>query len=90
MAKKTKGSHRIDMKKKLQSGKNDFWMTRNDEKCAKMNKICTRINGNLVKSYQNIKNIANLPTKFLCDFFELDRNKIYWVHLRNAISSKMQ
>ena len=90
MTKRSVRTHRIDMKKKYTLRRKYFL---GDQKWSYVNKMCVFINEILVRSLDlvgNFQNIATLPTKFLCEFFELDRNKIYWVHLRNAISSKMQ
>ena len=59
-----------------------------DQKWSNVNKMCAFINEILVRSLDlvgNFENVATLPTKFLCEFFELDRNKIYWDHLRDEI-----
>ena len=38
----------------------------------------------------NLEKVSKLPSTYLYEFLELDRNKIYWDYLRNEISSNLQ
>ena len=80
MIKKIIGTHRIAMKKNTQVRRIRFALTRNAPKWTDVNKICLNINEILVRSLDlvgNFQNVATLPSTYLCEFLELDGNKIY-------------
>ena len=90
MTKKNIETLRIAMKKNTQVRRIRFSLTRNASKWTNVNKIGLNITEILVRSLDlvgNFQNVATLPSTYLCEFLELDRNKIYWDYLRDEISS---
>ena len=81
------------MKKNIQIVEFEFRVTRNGPIWTKKTPTTVKFLSEawiLMDLVGNLENVSKLPSTYLYEFLELDRNKIYWDYLRNEISSNLQ